>query len=200
MAVIYSAINTVNGKRYVGQTRITLGHRKSCHKHEAVVRHSTAPLARAIRKYGWETFQWEVLEVCEPEALNGREVHWIAKLQTLLPQGYNAEAGGSLDKQISESLREERRQYGRSDRNVAHLRILAADMKGRVRPDLAERNRAPVLAVCIESGVTIEFPDQKSAAEYAECSANQVSRCVRGVRQSVPGRAGRWRFIRSSSK
>ena len=57
-----------------------------------------SPLYRAIREYGEECFDAEVIEDCySREELDNRERFWIANLGTTNPEiGYNSKAGGDI--------------------------------------------------------------------------------------------------------
>ena len=90
--VIYLITNTLNGKMYVGQTRKKLSYRISQHKSRSSK--AKAGIDAAIRKYGWENFTVEVIETCPVEMLNEREIFWIAKLNSKVPNGYNLTDGG----------------------------------------------------------------------------------------------------------
>lgn len=48
---------------------------------------------RASQKYGEENFEWAILEECEDNELNEREIYWIAYYDTY-NNGYNATKGG----------------------------------------------------------------------------------------------------------
>lgn len=53
-------------------------------------------LKRAIKKYGKENFFQEILEYNSSKEENSqREVYWIQKLNTLVPNGYNVDKGGT---------------------------------------------------------------------------------------------------------
>ena len=91
--IIYEAKNKVNGKRYVGQTVRTLDYRKNGHR-RAAKRGEEGIFYAAIRKYGFESFQWRVLEECgSKRELSEREVYWIRELGSLKPDGYNFAEG-----------------------------------------------------------------------------------------------------------
>lgn len=94
MAIIYMTTCRVSGKKYVGQSRQTLRLRSIGHRNSARSGATTA-IASAIRKYGFESFSWEVLEQCEPSLLDEREIALIKQHDTICPHGYNIEAGGS---------------------------------------------------------------------------------------------------------
>jgi len=85
--IIYKIKNKVNNKIYIGKSLINdpdyLG--------------SGISINNAIKKYGKENFQKEVLEVCEnEEVLNEREKFWIKELNTTNRKiGYNIAEGGN---------------------------------------------------------------------------------------------------------
>jgi group I intron endonuclease len=57
--LVYRAVNSVNGKFYIGHTR-NLERRKSAHHNDARSG-SRFPFHAAIRKHGWESFEFSVL-------------------------------------------------------------------------------------------------------------------------------------------
>jgi group I intron endonuclease len=102
MAYIYQATNKINGKKYIGQTSYDKL-RKRIHTHLWYAKHkgSNLPFPNALRKYGKENFDWEILEECDNSIKGEREVYWIEKVK---PE-YNATKGGdggSLGKPCSE--------------------------------------------------------------------------------------------------
>ena len=60
--VVYLIWNTVNGKRYVGQTVQPLKTRFNQHSHTETV------IGKAIRKYGKENFRYGVIKSCASKA------------------------------------------------------------------------------------------------------------------------------------
>lgn len=96
--IIYCYTNLITGKKYVGQTIDPEG-RMANHKSEAFNPKNPLydnPLPRAIRKYGWKNFQYEVLEkdIDNFETLNQKEIEYIAQFNCQTPNGYNIEPGG----------------------------------------------------------------------------------------------------------
>lgn len=60
--IVYQAVNTINGQRYVGATGQTLALRRSCHmSHARNGVRSCRAFMRALRRYGENAFKWEVL-------------------------------------------------------------------------------------------------------------------------------------------
>ena len=92
MGKIYLIRNHITGKVYVGQTRYTLQHRFTQHLESAG--RSNSVLHKSINKHGAENFSIELLEDVADELLNDREVYWIAKYNSVIPNGYNMTAGG----------------------------------------------------------------------------------------------------------
>lgn len=102
MLYIYSYINKLNGKRYIGQTN-DMRLRYNGHKSDAYNPNShcyNSPLSRAIRKYGLKNFDYILLEEVETrEQANEREVYWINYYKSQITTenkngGYNLTAGG----------------------------------------------------------------------------------------------------------
>lgn len=71
---IYLIENVINNKKYVGQS-LNVAYRIS--KHKCCLRkntHENQYLQRSFVKYGEENFQFTILEYCEVEMLDEREV------------------------------------------------------------------------------------------------------------------------------
>lgn len=106
--LIYCIEHTASGKKYVGQTvthRMNHGRyrpfglkgRFGCHVSEAVrnTKHKSGHLLGvAIREFGKDAFTATVVETCTPSLADEREIAWIAKLDTMYPNGYNLTSGG----------------------------------------------------------------------------------------------------------
>lgn len=100
---IYKITNQVNGKQYVGQS-IDIFKRWYEHRYKAECKDDisyNSALHCAFRKYGIKSFLFEILEECEIKDLDSREKYWIAKLKTLVPNGYNILVGGRYDKEAN---------------------------------------------------------------------------------------------------
>lgn len=96
MKVIYKATNVVTGKSYIGIDS-NWPHRKAAHKHAAIKRGSDLIFHKAIRKYGWEKFEWSILEDLSHvlhEDICNRERHYIQEFDSYGENGYNMTFGG----------------------------------------------------------------------------------------------------------
>lgn len=94
---IYLIRNQINVKVYVGQSYNIAGRWKS-HVKEAKRARSNSHLYKALRKYGFDVFILEVLEViADPtqEFLDVRETYWVKHYDACNPDvGYNFRPGG----------------------------------------------------------------------------------------------------------
>lgn len=97
MTGIYKFTNNINGKIYIGQA-IHIYRRYNAHKNSASNPYSNVynyPLYRAIRKYGFDNFSFDILEECDADMLDDREIYWIAQYRSFDPEiGYNLTRGG----------------------------------------------------------------------------------------------------------
>lgn len=90
---IYKYTNKINGKSYIGQS-INIEKRQAQHLYDANYRPERATgIDLAIRKYGIENFDFEILELCNIEELDEKEIYWIAFYNTY-HDGYNRTKGG----------------------------------------------------------------------------------------------------------
>ena len=98
MTGIYCYHNTINGKRYIGQA-VDLVRRKRDHYNRAFNNFESnteynSAIHQAFRKYGYENFEYSILEECDVSELNSREIYWIAFYDSK-NNGYNCDNGGS---------------------------------------------------------------------------------------------------------
>jgi group I intron endonuclease len=115
--IVYIAKNLINGKKYIGYTTKSLEERvqehlrKSRNKNE---KHYFYLFMIAIKKYGEESFEWDVVDNCESiEDCCKKEKFYIKEFNTISPNGYNLTEGGNGGIQcqetklkISESLKD----------------------------------------------------------------------------------------------
>lgn len=90
MIGIYRIYHCESGKSYVGQS-VDIQRRILMHYSGTDTK---MYMDRAIQKCGSDVFSWEVLEVCSESNLDVREMHWIAALDCVRPNGYNLKTGG----------------------------------------------------------------------------------------------------------
>ena len=96
--VIYKIENLVNGKVYIGQTRV--GYKKRTNEHLYSLRkniHNNDYLQRAWNKYGEESFSFSIVETCDINELDDKETNWISHFRNSVGS-YNLESGGNKNK------------------------------------------------------------------------------------------------------
>lgn len=93
LLTVYKATNTINNKSYIGVDS-RWPHRKLSHRWESNS-NSSYYFHRAIRKYGFESFTWEVLfETTDRETSIDAEAFYIRLFDTFGGKGYNRNTGG----------------------------------------------------------------------------------------------------------
>ena len=98
-----------SGKKYIGLTTTSLEHRYNNGENYK----SSPAFWKAIQKYGWDNFSHEVLEEveCEDkqalvETLNFLERKYISEYNSIVPYGYNIEAGGGQGRVLTEKRKQ----------------------------------------------------------------------------------------------
>lgn len=135
--LIYKITNNQNNKVYIGQTTRTLKERIHNYKNEVKWHPNSRPIIRAMAKYGFDCFKFEILKdnIQSKKELDILERYYIKEYQSLVSeQGYNVELGGSsvgkhseeTKKKISQSqLGEKNHMFGKKgSQNVTSKKIL----------------------------------------------------------------------------
>lgn len=94
---IYSFINKLNGHRYIGKTN-NVERRRREHKSMAfnpkVIETHDCLWYKKIRQYGWDNFDFEILDVANEDNWKEKEKYWISYYNTFNGVGYNTTPGG----------------------------------------------------------------------------------------------------------
>lgn len=95
---IYCIENTVNHKKYIGQS-VNIKERWRVHRKELYAnKHDNDYLQKAWNKYGKESFSFYIVEECTPEMLDEKEIYYIDFYNTLDENyGYNLKTGGQCN-------------------------------------------------------------------------------------------------------
>ncbi len=131
--LIYRATNTVNGKIYIGKTTMSLGVRWKEHL-RAVRKGSEYYFHKAIRKYGSDAFQLEVLHTAQTiNELNAMETRFILSHQSHISEkGYNLTLGGEgmvPNEEVREKLRQANKGKKPSPQCIAAARVVRLGSK-----------------------------------------------------------------------
>lgn len=94
--IIYIHRNLINGKVYIGQTKLSLQRRS--HTDGSGYKDQNK-FWNAIQKYGWENFSHAILEECSEEEADEKEKFWINFFNSTDSNfGYNCLVGGRTAK------------------------------------------------------------------------------------------------------
>lgn len=181
--IIYKCTCIPNGKVYIGQTVNDL--RARVKKHERDSRRFDYKFYRAIRKYGWNSFEWEILvdNVLSIESLNRLEKFFI-QVYNSFKRGYNSTLGGegTVGIVVSEETR----------RKISKL------LTGRTGKDCP--NSVPVYQLDLATKEIVAEYDAISDAHRATgFDISLISKCCRGIRNSTGGYAWRYKNLKEEN-
>lgn len=89
--IIYKVTNLENNMVYIGQTKMTLEHRKYYHYKS----NKNNKFRTALREHPREIFKWEVIDECFNKTdMDNKEKHYISIFNSF-KDGYNSTSGGS---------------------------------------------------------------------------------------------------------
>jgi len=174
---IYCITNSINGKQYVGLTTRNIEESKSYYG-------SGVYINRSIKKYGKKNFKKEILELCNNDKqLKKQEIHWIQKLNTKAPNGYNLTDGGDGVLNPTEEVR---------TKISEKLKLLVGEKHphwGMTRTDetkLKMRNAQLGIPVSLEAKKKIthliinEYHSIQEASRKTNIAASGICKCCKG--------------------
>lgn len=186
--IVYKVVNLINGKFYIGVTRLSMRRRMSEHRCHAKKKRNNGAFYRAIRKYGPDAFAVFKLKECATavEAL-AEEIRLIALLK---PQ-YNSTKGGENPGQITEDGRRRLSEFhkgkkwglGRkvSEQTKRRLAVIARE-RGSLRNYGHLGPRAMMRKVlCLDTGEL--FESASAAARHFDVNKSYVIEICNGTRQ-----------------
>lgn len=178
MYTIYCATNKINNKIYIGLTIDSISRRATAHKSDALTKRYNLPFHNAIRKYGFDSFEWKTLEdsIATREDAIIRERHFIALLISQDESiGYNVSSGGDglnpsdtvTIKKITDSVNDF---YKNHHDRTKHSK---------------DRGGFPVSVFKIDGTLVATFATQIDACEQLKLPRGKVCLCLQGkVRQT----------------
>jgi len=195
---IYSITNTINNKKYIGHTTDI---KRRWQYHQGYLKrqkHDNAHLQEDYNKYGADSFKYEVIEECEEDQLEEKEIYWIA-FYDAKNNGYNMTDGGGglvnptddVKAKISKNLSGERngmygvRMLGKDNPNYGrkHTPEEKAKMseKAKLRVGMKSLVRRPVQASTGEI-----FYLMKDAMVWAGLKdISSIGKCCKGVAKTA---------------
>lgn len=173
---VYKITNKINKKVYIGQTIRDPNQRFLRHLSDALHDVLDTYFARAIRKYGKDNFELEIIDTAETrEELTQKELYWISFYDSCNKnKGYNCSPGGypcggntyaGIDEVMLTKIKNK----------------LSKSKKGGKNP-----NSKKVSATDVLSGEVLLFESMQEASEYFELSSHMpISRRARNVTCSL---------------
>jgi hypothetical protein len=158
-AHIYLVDNTVNGKQYVGQTATDPNKRG----HGRV-------LLKAYKKHGVNSFTYHKIAsgITDRNTLNCLERFWIATFNTIAPNGYNIESGGS-EGQVWTDERKAKHSAAKIGRPLNRPLGSKSGMKGKAYPESGKLK----LSIALKGRVSPNWGRTANEETKAKMSASQ---------------------------
>ena len=188
MGFIYKVTNKVNGKLYIGLTTLTIEKRLALHFAEAKANKDNRPFYNAIRKYGQDNFQIELIEEVDNELLAQREQFWIKELHTYVndkeSKGYNATLGGDGVIHYDYAVIAECYLSNHSKQQTAKemdctIKTVDRALNSFSIPTYNKSAGVKVYALDEQLNIAYEFDSIKSAAEFLSTRLNKNSQTIR---------------------
>ena len=120
--LIYKATSATTGKVYIGQTSQSLQERIRQHNTHAYGHQYNYHFHNAIRKYGVEDFDYEIIEdnITSKDTLNERERYWISYYNSYY-EGYNSTMGGDGNVRQDDELIAKLFRDGRTTQEICEI-------------------------------------------------------------------------------
>ena len=204
---VYRIKNKENGKLYFGITKCRLN--KRWNEHKCKSKNGKSHLHYAIRKYGIDCFDIEIVRVCESEdEMYSLEIDLIKKHKTNNPKyGYNNSIGGeksSLGKRLSKEAKAKISKYQKGKKRKPHSidvrKKMSESAKGRdmsravnksaeLRRGKPAKNRRPI--VLCDGRV---FESITEAAAFFDISIGSISNNLNGISKTT--KLGKWEYVK----
>lgn len=178
---IYKITNRINNKIYIGQTTRDIKTRYIAHKNSPNFKHTRQfPLARAIKKYGWDNFTKEVIDTATSlEELNQKELFYINYFNSLVEGGwgYNLKGGGDSIGSHAEQTKEK---IGKAQKGPLNH---AFGKTGELSP-----SSKPLICTTTNQ----RYSSATEAASILNLNPSHICAVCRGKRGSTGGLVFRW--------
>ena len=165
--IIYCAYNTINQKRYIGQTIQRLCERKGAHYSKI----SAPYFHNALMKYEKSIWDWKIIDYGNNQKeLNDKETFWIKFFDTTNPKkGYNIREGGQDGVQTKEQ--------------ILYARTCFIEENGKDRKQVKRKSARSIL--CIETGKV--YSSCAEASRDIGVSASHSTEVLKGVHNTCGG-------------
>lgn len=204
--IIYSGLNNINQKRYIGSTTRSLEKRIWEHQNAAFTEKGGL-FANELFLYGLEKFEFEIVDTAETvDELAQKEIYYISKYDTFA-NGYNSDRGGGFQKTIYQfdmnnpapiatyqSLEEAGDSVDASPKTISNACLgTLKSAKGFLwsytdtAPEYIDQRRQPVTQYDINGVMIQTFSSAREASRELQIPLSCITRCCRGEREQTRG-------------
>ena len=185
---IYKATSKTTGKSYIGFDS-NWPNRKSVHKSN--IKHKDYKFYRALKKYGWDDFEWSLVyqSTDRDHTLNEMESYFIKQYDTFT-NGYNMTVGGDgsvLSEEIIERIRKANIGKKLSEETKEKLRQINLGKKQ--SPETKEKNRQSNLGRGLGRKLSDETKDklrkQNIGKKLSDETKSKISLALKGRPKKV---------------
>lgn len=163
---IYKITHRDSGRIYIGQS-IKLKRRLNGYKNAGGSGNGNSVIKRAILKYGWDAFDWEILLYANNmDYLNEMEIKLISAYDCLAPKGFNIKTGGSnapFPEHLKKLFSEQRK--GKKHTEEARKKMSIGQKKRWENPTQEMLDRVKEQAKNINLGKTFSENHRKNISE-----------------------------------
>ena len=195
MVGIYK-ITSPSNKIYVGKS-IDLDERKKNYKYEGR-RKKQHKLNNSINKYGWENHLFEIIEICEEENINDREIYWISFYNSV-KEGLNLMYGGQGGKQSQEVKDKKSKSMMGKKPSLETRQKMSESKKGHSMYDEGWKERMkeaawkskqsskPILQYDLDGNFIKEWESKRQAGKKLKINPVSIANNTSGISKSAGG-------------
>lgn len=206
--IVYKVTNKINGKVYIGITTKTLEYRRKVHERDS--KRYNYLFYRALKKYGFDNFEWEVIDTAQNiEELERKEKEYILLYESFNnpEKGYNSTSGVNSHYQITDEQRKLRSERAKGKNNPMygtisplrgkkfseeHKRRISESLSKADRPHLkGSSNPSARRVINLDTGKI--FDTIKEASEFYSANKIGITAVCKGKQKTCGGY--RWKYI-----
>ena len=177
MGVIYIAVNVRNGAMYVGKTVQRFERRKQAHKIGS--EKANTHFYKAIRKYGWDSFSWVVIDEVSNDELNAAEMEYIAYYKDIGKHLYNETLGGdgTLGYAVSDETKQKMSLSRKGNKNSLGYKQTKETVSG----------KSKTYKLISSNGETIKITNMRDFCRVNGYDRRGMMRLLQGTQKSAYG-------------
>ncbi len=168
---IYKIENIINGNVYIGQSK-DVRNRMYSHKSELKKnKHCNIHLQRAWNKYGEDNFKFIILEECNQEEIDQKEIIYINKYNSY-KNGYNRDLGGKCGNVHSEET-------------IIKLKKSKENISDEIRENMRYAQKSiPIYQIDLNGNVINQWYSIREASKILDISFSCIWDCVNKKRRT----------------